>query len=173
MRALSAILIFCILLPAYAQDALEGWRRAGSTDKDVVYFQLKSVRITDTKTVKAWIRYQYKRKQYEQLKEYEEANGSVEGFDDYKYDYILQLQEFNCRERRSRTHSSMRYDVGSKYLGGVQDAAPTWFDVIPDSIGESILDKVCLYPYEILFDDLPPARPKAKPGRHAAKRKRP
>lgn len=65
-----------------------------------------------------------------------------------KYSYSLRLQEYNCVKLQLRTSESYVYDRDGKSIfsmgTGVQSSEWTpWINVIPNSIGELILDAVC------------------------------
>lgn len=57
--------------------------------------------------------------------------------------YMLNLEEHKCSDRTTRTLTSTRYKKDGSPLESVSITAPRWGFVIPDSIGETILEIVC------------------------------
>lgn len=58
--------------------------------------------------------------------------------------YMLQLMEYDCKNMKLRVISSTAYSAngavfGSEDFGSFAD----WEDVIPDSVGETMIEKVC------------------------------
>lgn len=58
---------------------------------------------------------------------------------------ILQLKEYNCTQRQTNIISQTVYNSQGKIIDSFQfqDYEQKWTDVIPESIGEAVLDKVC------------------------------
>jgi hypothetical protein len=57
----------------------------------------------------------------------------------------LQLIVVNCKERKMKLVSSTVYNSQGKMVSNLtlQDYEQDWIDVVPDSMGEAMLDKTC------------------------------
>jgi hypothetical protein len=58
---------------------------------------------------------------------------------------ILQLKEYNCTQQQTNIISQTVYNSQGKIIDSFQfqDYEQKWNDVVPESIGQAVLDKVC------------------------------
>lgn len=132
------ILIISILFignSSFAQD----WTFVGA-DKDGNKWYVKSSYVskdeyTNNGIIKIWTK-------KEILKETIKKNGKSVTYSNVKE---LQLIFADCTERRIKFVSSVAYSAQGKVLNNwtLEDYEQEWNDVIPDSMGEAMLNKIC------------------------------
>lgn len=114
----------------YGQD----WQYAGSSDSGDKYF-LKNSSVTIEGNKKVWSKRIGKTITYTKGgKKYTIVNG-----------HMLALHEYNCEQRQSKLLSAAFYNSKGTlvYSLTIQEYLTEWTDVVPDSIGEMLLEKVC------------------------------
>jgi hypothetical protein len=57
--------------------------------------------------------------------------------------YSIDRLEINCRSNQTRLTSSVKYRKDGSVLDSATAPAPEWGDVLPNSIGENVLETVC------------------------------
>ena len=106
--------------PDYA-DAIDRWREVGSRQNSQVYIDMKTFDDAHSDSVKLWIK---------------QASGSSE-----TGPYSLLQYELNCGARQIRTDSFANYDASENLRGNREGG--NWGSVVPDTLGEMLLDGVC------------------------------
>lgn len=122
---------------------------AHMSENSTVLIDRQSIRPAGDK-LKAWILYNYSELQKNPFLSYDDTK---------KYKSTKQLYYFNCRERTSVPVQFAFYDdeLGNGkgvYSLSLDPLKVTYSDVIPDTIGESLINLVCKY--------APPDAPKNK-----------
>jgi hypothetical protein len=59
-----------------------------------------------------------------------------------KFAYQIERMEYNCVRKQMRNMGVIMYDTEGRILDS-SDEADAWGDVVPDSIGEVVLDAIC------------------------------
>lgn len=57
--------------------------------------------------------------------------------------YSIDRLELNCRSNQHRLLSTVKYQKDGTVIDSLTVRDPKWEDVIPDSVGESILQTIC------------------------------
>lgn len=59
--------------------------------------------------------------------------------------YTISLREVNCSTRQSKLISYVDYNSSGKVIfsNNIEEYEQSWDDVVPDSVGEFLLDKTC------------------------------
>lgn len=131
--------IFSSIHKKFSEKALEeqqkekAWIYVGSTTEGSAKFFLNSLYVSkDGSVIKVWTKIESK-------KESIYKNGKA-------LNYInvtsLYLNEFDCSDRMSKINSVIYYDSKGTVIKS-SDEETNWANIIPDTIGESILRKVC------------------------------
>lgn len=115
-----------------------------SSDNRKVYFAPKRTVPSENKAIKTWIKLVSGGpfSSFMQGVIRAENNLSTEGYD--KYSHTMELVEINCIKRQARWLTSIDYDEKGEVLESRDTPESRWNDVVPDSIGETILEKVCV-----------------------------
>jgi hypothetical protein len=75
------------------------------------------------------------------LKDRERGGSKTAGYEVFRQS--LDLYELNCRDSTIRVTSSTDYDYLGTVLGSYQADYARWEDVVPESVGETIIRTVC------------------------------
>jgi hypothetical protein len=110
----------------FMDDFDKGWRFIGQTKTDQIWYDSDRERCTDNGILKAWIK--------------EMHIGT-----DLKY--ALVLYELKCKTDELRVKSRTEYERDGHVLESDEYQNESWSDVIPDSIGDSIMKTVCRTPH--------------------------
>ncbi len=131
--------IFASLQKTFSEKALEeqqkekAWIYIGSTNDGTSKFFLNSLYVSkDGSVIKVWTKIESK-------KESIYKNGKTLNYVNVK---SLYLNEFDCSDRMSKINSVIYYDSKGTVITS-SDEKTNWKNIIPDTIGESILKKVC------------------------------
>jgi len=57
----------------------------------------------------------------------------------------MSLEEYDCNNARQRLLSLIKYDSEGKPLDSIEPEKPSWSYVIPETVGERLMKKVCSY----------------------------
>jgi hypothetical protein len=98
------------------------WRRAASTDEEFYNYNTRKMTCDSKGVLKVWIR--------------------TEGIG-YGETRAMTRYEINCRNNQTRIMSMVKYDSGGGVTSNRSWKNPDWDEVIPDSVGEAILETVC------------------------------
>lgn len=118
---------------------------ASKSDHRDIYISPKRILASENNAIKAWIK-MFPRGPFANFlyQKTREKNGlNIKGYD--KYSHTLELVEMNCSKRQMRCLISIDYDEQGEVLGSRNTPKAEWDDVIPESIGETMLEKVCSY----------------------------
>jgi len=107
--------------PDYA-DAVDRWREISSQQQSHLYIDMKTFDDTRRDAAKLWIK---------------QARGSS----DAAGPYSVEQYELNCDARQIRTASFANYDAEGTFMGSREGGK--WGDVVPDTLGETLLDGMC------------------------------
>jgi len=112
-------------------------------DGDVYFYKKVNVEKKDgNHLIQVWDKIVFSdegREKYIQI--LKKIGSSTEGRD--KLSYSMTLKEIDCKKERSRDLSISQYDMdGHKIYQGNFDK-PEWNYIVPDSIGESFMKKIC------------------------------
>jgi hypothetical protein len=97
-------------------------------------------RITQPKPgiVKVWIKWQPFRERRKAF-----INEAMETGRDYGgYGYSLHLEEYDCKGFRRLVLKAVDYTLSAEFISST-DMKGEWTDVVPESVGETILEAVC------------------------------
>ena len=84
--------------------------------------------------VGVWVRVTYSQKSVSDfVKEYGEKYKDVS--------YSIELQEYNCTEKKAKTLSGADYSLGGILNSG--NSLEEWKFIIPDSVGDGVFKEVC------------------------------
>lgn len=129
----SILFLALLLLPTLA-PAQERWVYVGGNDDVDAFVDKQSLRRTGSK-VKAWVRVNY-------------STPRDSGDSKKKFQSAVSLSMHNCADRTSSTLQVAQYSS----IGGTgetvwsmtcEDKPSTYSDVIPETIGEAVLEYVC------------------------------
>lgn len=128
----------------YLVPADKWWILSPGGARDVYMNKARITRTSSTK-VKAWVKLQLNRDQQSNFDRYiderKSAGFRIDNFDDY--DYSLVLEEFDCSQNKLRILSTVDYDFHRNALDSRSTPNSTWFDIIPESVGEQMIRFVC------------------------------
>ena len=121
---------------------LEGWAAnwkytVMNVFEDVVFIDMASLTQPSDNIVRVWIKLVYSQK------------GAVEAVEETRkqkckdVNYTLNLMEYDCREKRSRTLSEHCFSKDDSILDSQTYSNPLWESVIQDSIWTCVLKAVC------------------------------
>lgn len=80
--------------------------------------------------VRLWVRWDY-------------ASGRL--IDGKRASYALDQWEFDCNDQRMKNLRVISYDRDGRVISDYASPYPSWSEVVPDSVGETILLEVCRY----------------------------
>jgi len=123
------------------------WKHILTSGNFFLLYHPKRLTRTRSRTVKVWVKKiptftgfedDKARKEYVETRK---KNGlNVTGYE--KWSHTLTLYELKCSERKLRYLSTIDYDDDGKVLDS-SESEIRWSDVIPESIGEGILEVIC------------------------------
>lgn len=128
-----------LLLSANDSGKPSNWELVAGTDDRFFYIDERQISRTEGGVVKAWVR-EIPFPTKDVVKERRDAGLPIEGY--YGYSHSLTLYEFHCSERTMLVASFFDYSVSGKVLDETSSGG-TWGPVVPDSIGEAILEFAC------------------------------
>lgn len=136
MRYTSKLLICSLsilcLFPSMAEAS--DWVEALRTDNVLISIDRNSLRRTGTK-VRTWVKW-----------EWAVARESLDGAR-RKYTASKELSIYNCAERSTHTVQAIRYADNEMQTVvedvSVKDVSSSYYEVVPDSIGEALLEFSC------------------------------
>ncbi len=129
---MKCFLVLCLVFPlmAYSSD----WVIISTGSDSVIYGDKQSIR-TQGNSVKLWLKWVYDTPQ-----EVEHT------YPVKKYTSTKSLDVYNCQDRTSTTLQTVRYSEDGSVVDSQiwKDLKSAYSEIVPDTIGESILDYVCL-----------------------------
>jgi hypothetical protein len=126
------------LLPEETPEPPSEWELILFQNHIAYYYNTRRITRPTPGVVKVWLKWwRFK----EQKKEYiRQMSGSGH---DYKwYSYSLHLAEYDCKGFRWRLRSIIEYTIFDEAIESLEGSGE-WVDIVPESIGESILEAVC------------------------------
>jgi hypothetical protein len=131
LKLLLFIMAFSFASAVSAQD----WIYVGQSAKDESKYYIRSTPVANNYHKKVWIKQTNKKITIQK-------NGKSVVYND-AYDLIL--YEFNCNDRQILIHSMASYSSTGTLLESYkpEEYEKEWSDVIPDSVGEMLLNKAC------------------------------
>ncbi len=138
-----ALRIFFLLLIFFASQSCfsQNWIYVGKSGKGDTWY-LRNITTSDYGNKKVWSKRLAKSITYQKRgKFYTMING-----------YCLELREYDCSGKQSKLLSLAYYNSTGSVVHSfrLQDYETDWDDVLPDSIGETLLNKFCFL-FKILF----------------------
>lgn len=103
-----------------------------SSDNKKLFLNLKYMNYEEEygeNLIKSWVKCEYKTYRFKGV--------------NYLKAYSLTLTYFNCYKRQIKQQKAVYYSAGGKVLETKEDDYASWVDIIPDSVGENLLDKAC------------------------------
>ena len=120
----------------------EGWIPWAKTKDDNTYFYKISMSNISSMIVKVWIMIEYSKVGKDELiKSRKDNNLSIDGWG--KVDYTKCFLEMDCVNNTVKEIKSVDYDNKGKILDDYDNPTPKIEHVIPGSVYESLLKKVC------------------------------
>lgn len=110
----------------FVEESSIEWRHAAETDDEEFYYNTRRMRCDDQGVLKVWIKSIPKPK-----------------ISKYPLDHSLQRYEFKCTLDQMRKVSETSYDLAGRVLDSETIDNAKWQDVLPHSVGESMLNTVC------------------------------
>lgn len=107
--------------PSYAAD----WVRISTASNGAVYFADGSTIVTEGTKKKVWIKIDFSRVKTEKARS------------------ALERWEFLCTGKQMRVASGVSYAPDGSTFNSFQNSYATWEDVIPDSMGEAVMEMIC------------------------------
>lgn len=133
MKALIIALTFLLIgKTSFCQD----WIYVGTTQRDTTNWYVKSKFVKkEGDQIRIWTKTEIKKKEI--IKD-----GKTSTYTDV---IQLVLMVADCKERKSKNVSTTIYDSEGKVIISltIPDYEQEWIDVVPDTIGETVLDKIC------------------------------
>jgi hypothetical protein len=131
MRELTVLLALAAALPAYGSD----WREVSKTNDAVLYVDFESI-APRGRYMRAWVMFDYA------------PPKQTETYPQKEYKSAKSLWAFDCTERTSATaqHILLSGDLGAGepiQVRSVDWGQLKFDDVVPDSIGETVLKITC------------------------------
>lgn len=124
-RLLAPVLVLLFCVTFYPQSTVE-WQKATDSQNAIYYFDAKRLRHVSETIRETWIK--------------EEV--LVASSRDYASQ--ITLQQFDCKEQKTRLLSVASYDFnGQPLVSG--DGNGKWVSLVPESVGEGLLIVVCAY----------------------------
>lgn len=119
----TAIILFLVSLVTFAQTS-DNWRLATWSDETAHYYDPSRITRPKPNIIRVWIRVDrnWKSNQIEKS---------------------IELTEFHCSERKIRKLQTTKYDSNDKVLSSISSESSSWSFVIPDTIGERLLEIFC------------------------------
>lgn len=122
---------------SHGQQQDESWRVLRVGDDYTYYINPKTTVRTPQDTFKVWIKYVVAETNKKEL------NKKVW----WKYDYMLELQEYDCAQRRTLLVEIVGYDAQGNLIDHMRyndkKGTDEWKNMVPGSVGESVLESVC------------------------------
>jgi len=100
------------------------WRDVGTTSGTSVFYNTRKMICDDKGILRVWIK-------------------SIEKDTSKPLAYSIDRIELNCRSSQMRTISRTKYGRDGRVLDSFAVPTPTWQDLTPDSLGESVWETVC------------------------------
>jgi hypothetical protein len=129
-KLFSFLLLFLLTKIGFAQD----WIYVGNSTSGISYY-IRNSAVTETGYKRVWSKQLAKVLSYQKKgKTHKLTNG-----------YCLELREYDCDSKQIKLISWAYYNARGEVVHSVnlQEYETEWVDVIPDSIGELLLNQVC------------------------------
>jgi hypothetical protein len=129
------VCVLVLLLGAIGIGAKAKWKYAGTSQGNIVVFDTNSIKRRGS-VVTVWEKWvpigEAKRRR------------RAESISMPNFAYQMERSEYNCAKKQMRNVGTILYDTEGRILDSSgEDEADAWGDVVPDSIGEVIMDAVC------------------------------
>jgi hypothetical protein len=125
----------------------EDWIHVGDTPSTRFEFRPRGLRRSSDGIVTVWIRASIHPEQRETIRKRmlagRPAGGPTNGVE--RFAYYMELNEYDCNRSRSRPLTGTSYDEDGRPLSTETPDSSRWLHILPDSIGESLLEAVCGY----------------------------
>lgn len=137
--SVSCVLIFTLSLPVYCDDDWEFITKEVEYD---IYYDDSSVIIDKKKhIIKAWVKFKFSLVGKKSIgKEF--LNNIIGEHKSKDVDYVVNLYEFDYRENELRYLNQIFYSTSGQVLYSNKKTT-NWVDIIPNSLGETMLNKLC------------------------------
>lgn len=124
------------------QEVGDSWIKIADDNSSTMYYSPQSI-VRTNEAVKVWIRITFRGEaRINHVQSVRSSGYSIKNYN--QYSYTLNLQEYDCVRKRVKPVFAIDYDINRKALNTLKKDSPSdWEDVIPESIGESIFNKVC------------------------------
>jgi hypothetical protein len=121
----------------------DNWIKVNEDENSKMYYNPHDV-IETGRTVKVWLVIVFRgNAKVNYIEKRRESGYSIKDYN--RYVYTMNLQEYDCVERKVRQLSAVDYDRNRRVLGNSRNEdATNWEHVIPDSIGRDIFDRICI-----------------------------
>ena len=125
----------------------ENWKPLSKTNHTDYFYNSRTIQRTDKGHVKLWVlgRINQNKKQESigrRVKFLKKHEISTEGYEAY-FEFQT-FYECDCKARRLQTLSNIDYDESGTVLNSSETEIPNWFDIPPNTMGESIFKIACL-----------------------------
>lgn len=126
-----------------AQPVGDNWIKVVDSNDSKMYYDPQSL-MRANEMVKVWLIVVWQGRAKANYIEKRRSNGySIKDYD--QYSHSMNLQEYDCVERKVRQLAVVDYGGRKKVLSSLtNDDLSDWSYVIPESIGDDILKKVCV-----------------------------
>jgi hypothetical protein len=127
----------------FDSDTNGTWRVATTNEGRIYFFNAtKTMRSLKNDIVRVWIKERFidSRAAQEFIDSY---RGSE--FDYSDYDMTIWLGEFNCKAHKVRAQTWVDSDSQGRVIFFDPNNETEWIDIVPDSVAEAIMQKVCSY----------------------------
>ncbi len=140
------ILLFAVSFISYNSFSQDWVLMTSSSDGMNYYYN--SIRVKkENGIIDTWIKTSFSNN--EKLKKYRVENiksrlknkSRIKGFESYSY--TIYHEKYDCITKRSCIIEYIDYNSKGEKLENVKGTVETWDDVIPDSVGDAILTKLC------------------------------
>ncbi|WP_373320986.1 surface-adhesin E family protein [Paraburkholderia flagellata] len=124
-KALLCMILAACVIPAHASN----WMQVTAGGDGVEYLDSQSI-VKSGGRVKVWTKYVFKQPHFV---------GEETKLTAYEVTHL----EYDCKERTVWSSSSTRYDDEGSVIRSIDGIPSMRTDVVPDSIGETVLNAVC------------------------------
>lgn len=144
-----------ILFPIEYKYEDEGWFYVCHAERDAIFYQPKTMKKKKGQIYRVWTKWVWDENRFNE-NDYRGMLGSVEDIERRKKEilkerrdiyYSIQLEDYDCNENKVRILSSTDYDINGKVLSSFdyhdRENNEGWNYIIPESIGENMINKIC------------------------------